>query len=274
MDRISKIIHTEHYSFILRTINNRNNDNIWYSQYLEVGDSNKPCLSLTINTADSNAIFNKETVETAKLSNIEALYNCVLEEDADNLFSKFSFGKELLKWVIEYITSEFKHVVFLQLDDESYIPCNRATNETLDLLTYSIALNNKTWYELNFNAFISNKNIYDRYKKEIDIYSSASTKSKSSWTVFFLKNVTSMYARNMILQDEIMYKRIYEESVTFPEFFRALVKIVGKENKCKFFKGWLQEFINSQISVTRRWIIRLKAEGGSYKNKKSRKSRK
>ena len=86
---ITKTIHTEHYSFITNTSNNRNRDNIWYSQYIEVGDSDKPCLSLTINTQEAYDMFDKKTVETAKLSNIEALYNCVLEEDAEDLFSKY-----------------------------------------------------------------------------------------------------------------------------------------------------------------------------------------
>lgn len=261
-------IHTAHYTFNL-DIRNNFSRGVWFSQHLVVGDPIKPCLSLNISTVESLSVIPNNKIDTAKLCNIEALYNCVLEDDAEDLFSKYSFGKELLEWVIEYIKTEFKHVKFLELDDQSYIPCNRETNETLDLLTYSIAVNKKTWYELHFNAFINDKQLYEKYNKQIQVYSLESTKS-DNWDTFFLKNFTSMYARDTILQNEGLYKNMYEESKTFPEFFRKLANAVGKEEKCKFFKWWLQEFISSNINISRRWTIKLKVDGGKSQRKSRR----
>ena len=243
-------ITTEHFTFNLSTTNNHARG-IWYSQYLQVGDTKKPCLSLTIHTTDAEALFGTTIIKTARLSNIEALYDCVLD--------KYSFGKELLSWVIQYIKSTFKHVEYLQLDDESYIPCNRESNETLDLLTYSIALYDKTWYELNFNAFIADKNLYTKYLSQIDTYKSNATKSEISWDRFFLQYVTLPYAKDIITANEEYYKNMYNTSSNFPEFFRKVKD--GIENKCKFFKGWLQEFISSYININRRWTIPVTLRG-------------
>jgi hypothetical protein len=270
-------IKTAHYTFNV-LIKNNFSGNIHYSQYLEVGDHAKPCLSLRINTAESEQIFDSSIIKTAKLSNIEALYNCVLEDDAKERFETYSFGKELLLWVIDYIKINFTHVIYLQLDDESYIPCNRESEQTLDLLSYSIAINCKTWYEMNFNAILPSTEKYTIYKDEIKVYSSPEEKSKYNWKIFYLKNVTTPFAMNLIKADEDTYKNMYEESKTFPEFFRKLSDFIGKENRCVFFKNWLQEFIKSYINVEKRWIIPLHKNGGNrkrrgdYKTKRSKRT--
>lgn len=267
-----KTIKTEHYTFNVRIKPDYVRE-VLFKYYIDIGDSNKPCLSLIIFTEEAANMIQDGLEKVAKLSNIDALYDCVIDQTKED-FSKHSFGKELLQWVIGYIKSEHKQVIYLQLDDESYIPCNRKPIETVDLLTYSIALNKKTWYELNFNAFIEKKDIYNKYKSEVNTYSLVSTKSSSSWELFFLKNVTSMYARNKILENEDLYKRIYEESSTFPEFFKKLAETIGRDDKCKFFKGWLQEFISSYIVISRRWTIRLKSEGGYNKSRRKTFARK
>lgn len=228
-------------------------DGVYYSEYLEVGNPEKPCLSLTINTADAAQIFGADFIKTAKLSNIEALYECVLED--------YSFGKELLQWVIHYIKTNFSHVKYLQLDDNSYIPCNRELNDTLDLLSYSIAIHCKTWYELHFLAFMKERRESDMYKTSIENYKSPETKAKISWEVFYLKYITKPYPLDIVKNNEEKYKSMYNESLTFPDFFRTLSKSIDRENKCKFFKEWLQEFINSYVKVSRRWIIQLKQDG-------------
>jgi len=218
------------------------------------GKKEKPCLSLTIFTAECSEIFGIDFIKTANLSNIEALYECVMEENGH------SFGKELLHWVINYIKENFSHVKYLQLNDESYIPCNKATNETLDLLSYSIALYCKTWYELNFNAIIIDKSKYDTYKKSIEIYKSPEMKAKINWDDFFLKNILYPFPHDIIIKDINTYKEIYDNSETFPIFFKKLSEYVGKENRCKFFKGWLELFISSYIDIGRKWTIQQSAE--------------
>ena len=267
---VIETIQTEHYKFNVSFTPGYARD-ILYKNYLEIGDPKKPCLSLNIFTKEASDMIEKGIDRTAKLSNIESLYECVIEQSNED-FSKYSFGKELLQWVISYIKSQHKQVELLQLTDESYIPCNRMPLDTVDLLSYSIALHSKTWYELHFNAYINDKQQYNNYKKDIEVYSSPLTKSANSWDTFFLKNITSVYTRDKILENEELYKSLYEDSDTFPEFFKKLSNVIGKENKCKFFKTWLQEFINSYVTITRKWTIKVKSDGGRYK--KSRKSRK
>lgn len=262
-------IQTEHYTFNVLIKKNYNKD-LYYSQYLEVGNPDTHCLSLTINTVEAAEKIGPESIKTAGLSNIEALYECV-EGDAEKLFEQYSFGKELLEWVINYIKTNFPHVKYLQLDDISYIPCNRRLDDKLDLLSYNIALYCKTWYELNFSAFILNKNTYDRYKRNIEIYRSPETKAGISWEKFYLKNVTNQYTSEIIKNNEEYYRNMYNDSDTFPAFFRTLSKTIKKEDKCNFFKWWLQNFISSFINITRRWVIQLKQDAGHRTTKRNSK---
>ena len=266
-------VKTEHFTFEVYVKNNYARD-VYYSQYLEVGESTKPCLSLTIFTEDAEQFFGPDTIKTAKLSNIEALYNCVIEDDdSKNYFSKYSFGKELLLWVIKYIKSNFTHVKYLELDDESYIPCNRENIQTLDLLSYSIAVNCKTWYELHFNAYLPSKSNFDNYKMKVKTFCSSEFKSKISWELFFLKYVTSRYANDIIKADEKTYENMYNNAKTFPEFFRTLSDFIGKEKRCIFFKHWLQSFVKNFVNVEKRWIIPLRPSGGGKKSRRINRKR-
>jgi len=255
-------IHTEHFTFDLLV-----KDNYFrgthFSQYLELGKKEKPCLSLTIPTAESIEIRRYENYNIAGLSNIESLYECVIGMSYNN-FKKHSFGKELLNWTIEYIRTKFPHIEFLELTDESAIPCNREINDKLDLLSYSIALYGKTWYELKFNAIIQNKEKYDIYRREVESYISA---KMVDWDTFSLNKMNNQYVREALIANEEIYKTMYESSKTYPEFFNKVSKYVG-DNKCKFFKGWLQNFIEAYVNISKRWAIPIRSIGGARKSRK------
>jgi hypothetical protein len=255
-------------------VRSRSARGIEYLKYFEIGDPKKPCLSLIIYTKNAIDMFDKEIIKTAKLSNIESLYECVLEENAPELFEKYSFSQELLNFIINYLKINYPYVKNIQLDDESYIPCNRESNETLDLLTYSIALYGKTWYERVYNAKLSNDDDYKEYRKQVDKYISEEFKNSISWEKFLLIhfNTASHFGHNFMKENIDQIKEVYENSKIFPDFFTKIRDIVGTEDKCKFFKSWLQQFINSIIKINRRWIIIIRSEGGKRRTKKQKTS--
>jgi hypothetical protein len=256
----NKTIRSTHYSFQVLFRKNYARG-IHYSQYLEVGDPKVPCLSLTINTLLSAELFGQDVPRTAKLHNIQALYDCVLDENVEDLFARHSFGKELLQWVLEYIQKEFPHVKFLELDDESYIPCNNGPR--LDLISYSVAMHCKSWYELHFNAKLVRKEKREKYKDDIRKYGSQEFKKSISWDIFVLYYVTNKTTKQTILDAEEMFKKMYEDSETFPIFFRKLNNTIGRETKCTFFAWWLGDFIKKFVSIEREWVVELEASGHS-----------
>ena len=38
-----------------------------------------------------------------------------------------------------------------------------------------------------------------------------------------------------------------------PEFFQRLSKTIKREERCRFFKGWLDSFIQSRVTIIREW---------------------
>lgn len=253
---------TEHFTFDLSVKDNYVRGT-HFSQYLELGKKSKPCLSLTIPTSESINLRRYEKINIAYLSNIESLYDCVIGMSYNN-FKKHSFGKELLNWTIGYIKTKFPHIEFLELTDESAIPCNRETNDILDLLSYNIALYGKTWYELKFNAIITNKEKYDIYQREVESYISS---KMVDWDTFSLNKMNNQYVREALIENEDIYKTMYETSKSYPDFFKKVSTHLGN-NKCKFFKGWLQDFIESYVSISKRWTIPIRSIGGARKSRK------
>lgn len=188
-----------------------------------------------------------------KLHKIEALQECALEYDEEK-----SFGTELMYSFIHLIAHNYKHITQIQLSDASYIPCNRPMGDTLDLLTYSIGLYGKTWYELKATAHVRNNRYHKRYYDGVQEYMKPETKASTSY-IQLLKMIArgnpSTYA---YISDKPEYETMYTSASTFPEFFQNMSKTIPKEKKCQFFKGWLEAFIESYVLILRVWTIDLK----------------
>ena len=65
------------------------------------------------------------------------------------------------------------------------------------------------------------------------------------------------YPKSIFDSNIELYKKLYDLSDTFLDFFIKLNKIVDKKEKCKFFKSWLYDFIASKILIERTWYIDL-----------------
>ena len=280
-------------SYIMNKSVRYNRDNVPFSNYFLVGDTTDPCLSMSIQTEEYRNVFGKKFTETAHLMNIKNLRDCLYDEVPDEIYERGSFhgvldtprgatlsqigselrARELLDSVIEYTRTNYPYVKRFKLSDKSYIPCG--DNDTNDLLTYSIALYGKTWYEMKYNAYMEPPGLFSIYRTEVTKYCSKETKSKITWDVFMNKYILLglPFVIEKIGNNYAHYERMFNSSDTFPDFFVKLNKEVEKKDKCIFFKFWLEQFIASQIRIHREWFINLHQSrqiGGKRKTMKNR----
>ncbi len=250
-------IKTSHYEFQMNVIEKRDT---FLKYHFIVGDTKNPCLEahITLESLHTNNRF-KQFENMAKLNKIDALEECAVNDITTEYLEKHSFGKEMLDAIIFIINSKFPSIKTISLDDSSYIPCNRAIGNILDLLTYSIALYKKTWYEEKLNAYILPNEKHITYRKQVDIYASEETKNAMKFDDFFtyVAKGTNPFAEEVLTNNYEKYKKIYETSDTFPIFFQEISKTITRENKCNFFNRWLMNFISSYVNIERTWYFDL-----------------
>jgi hypothetical protein len=247
---------TAHYSFQMML---KETHDKFHTFNFIVGDPSKPCLEGIINLESSikNNRF-KSYENTVHLIKLDALEECSLEDITTEYMDKYSFGKEMLDSIVFFINHQFPSITTIKLHDMSYIPCNRESGDTLDLLTYSIALYKKTWYEERLNAYTLPKENYDIYRKQVENYGSEKTKEEISFEEFvYIVRTNNSFALEIIENNFDFYKNIYDNTKTFPDFFKEISKTILKKDKCKFFKDWLYGFISSKITIDRTWYFDL-----------------
>jgi hypothetical protein len=220
-----------------------------HSITFHVGTMETPCLDASIFMPGIDDRLS-HLIETASLHKIEALEQCALEYDEEK-----SFGTELLYSFINILKASYPHVKRITLHDASNIPCG--VGDTLDLLTYSIAMHGKTWYEMKAGAYP--KEDYEIYKNTINKYISPEFKKTIPFEDLFIYLIGNSYAKEIIEGSLSTYKNMYDSAYTFPEFFKALNKTVPKQLKCKFFKAWLRNFIGTYVRYSRDWTIDIDA---------------
>jgi hypothetical protein len=241
------IVKTPHFSYILNMEQKHSTLN---PILFRVGDEKFPCLEATVFMPGGDERL-ADLVDEAILSKIDAIEQCALEYDDEH-----SFGTELLFSFINLLKSSYKHVKRLRLHDASYIPCNRSSGETLDLLTYSIATQGKTWYEMKAGAYPDpNVKSSKTYNDEITNFISPEFKHSIPFIKLYSHIAGNNYAKNIIDDSFASYESMYNFANTFPDFFRSLSKAVPKQEKCKFFKGWLEYFVADYVTYPRDWII-------------------
>jgi hypothetical protein len=247
---------TPHYKFQMQVVQKFKP---YRTFHFLVGDKIKPCLEGFINL--ENVSMNKRydvQQYTAILSEINALDECSVNDITSEYNEKYSFGKEMLDSVVFFINSQFPQVKTMSLNDASFIPCNRKEEDTLDLLSYSIALYKKTWYEERLDAYILPKERHEAYRKQVESYASKETKQNISFEIFYEDVLYKRYLPRKIIGDNFeVYKKMFDSSDTIPDFFQKLSRSIPREERCKFFKGWLMDYIFSKITVDRTWYFDL-----------------
>jgi hypothetical protein len=96
-----------------------------------------------------------------------------------------------------------------------------------------------------------------QYEKEIKAYITSKPIEVLSFDQFIKKIMQNDYATSKLFPILTLVEEKYNSASTFPELFRFLAKQIKKEDKCKFFKDWLEEFISSRITLRRAWKINL-----------------
>jgi hypothetical protein len=275
-------IQTQHYKFNLEYIATAHPKGVYDKGHLFVGDLNDPCLSITFNLPgirSLNTRFETMEISVATLNKVKNLKSCLLDSteitETDQI--KLSFSKEMLIAVIKEIKRSFPHILHLDLTDSSMMPCG--LNDTLDMITYSIALYKKTWYEKEFNAYFIPRDKFISYKCKIETYATPKTKAKLSWFDFYTYVIGNYnpFALAIFKQKYDEYEAMYDSSKTFPDFFIALSRTIPRADKCKFFKDWLELFITRKMDIPseRYWYIDLYPvqTGGKYMRKTRTKTR-
>lgn len=237
-----------------------------------IGSKQRPCLSLSFYVKEMGEKYGTKFIETANLNNIEALDECIENEVSDENQEKYSFGRELLHWVIHHLQHSYSYIKHIKISDNSYIPCNRKVLDMVDLLTYSIAHYGKTWYEQHYNAYLIPEEKMNLYKEQIAAYSSPEFKSKYDWNTFLNTYATTSteFAFNLIKANYDDWEVIYTAAKTFPDFFLSLREHIPKKDKCMFYKSWLEAFIKDIINIHREWIIDISVKQGGRRKRKLR----
>lgn len=250
-------LQTPHYSFQMTLTEIMGK---YHTFHFIVGNIKKPCLegSIKLESTIQNDRY-KQYENIATLIKLDALEECALEDINTEYLQKYSFGKEMLDAIVFFINCHFPQIKTVGLNDSSYIPCDRTIGDILDLLTYSIALYKKTWYEERLDAYNLPKENHKRYRKQVEEYASKESKKQMTFEDLydFIMKHNAPYASNIITNNYDTYKTIYEKSETFPDFFQTINKMIPREEKCKFFKNWLELFIHSKIQIDRAWYFDL-----------------
>lgn len=274
----TEYLYSPHFTFKATKTLRYTRDGEPFTWHFLVGNVSKPCVSLFFYLSSAKKIVGSELIKTANLNNIEALYSCIENEISKDNLETYSLGQELVNTIIQYLQIHQPHITKLKINDASYIPCNRNTNEILDLLTYSIAHYGKTWYERYYKAYLPSEQRQRNYLSEIKKYTSADFKSSISWETFLNKYIMSCsdYTNDFINEHYDTLKIIYSNSNTFPIFFINLTDQIPKHKKCVFYKYWLEQFIASCVHFDRDWIIPLTIQKGgkSYLRNKSKTKKK
>jgi hypothetical protein len=255
---------TPHYTFIAEKTLRVNQQNIPISWHYLIGDKKRPCLSLFFYCDTAISSIPPQILSTANLSNIEALDTCIETTVSTNTSPNVSFGYELLNAIVIHLREKFPYIKQLKLSDASYIPCDIRTNDTVDLLSYSIAHYGKTWYERYFHAYTMPNSAYTTYRKKVDVYMSSEFKKSLPWNTFYALYLMACtrYTYEFIQSHIDEIQLLYNDATTFPEFFISLTAMLPKHEKCKFYKFWLEQFISSTVGYTREWILPIYQVGG------------
>lgn len=239
---------TPHYKFRLKV---SDIDDPVHIRRFDIGDAKGICLEASLIMPDADERFAIDA-HICTVSKLDTLDSCLLEPSD----SETSLGTELILGFISILKANYPHITQLSLRDSSFIPCDRSLGETLDLLTYSIALYGKTWYEQVLGAHVQNAAEFRRYRDAIAVYMSPAAKRDWVWEQFWAMIAgKNRFANEKIRENVDGFKRIFDEATTWPECIKRMKNAVEKSDKCKFFKTWLEQFIYSHVPEKRDWVV-------------------
>jgi hypothetical protein len=201
--------------------------------------------------------INKQNGQINPLGNIIKLRYDILCS-LDDKFSRGTDTKALVNLLLQYIHNNYPDVTTLEFNDLSWRPCDDGSPVDLTVMTY--LWTGKTWYEKNFDAYISNKNNsninYYNYKNKLELAKSLPWEK----IVKIIKN-----GAKLGYTDEELKQR-YETAQTWKEFFNPIVDEKGISSFCIFVSPWLTKFTNEYFSnlMSLVFIMPIKERGVKY----------
>lgn len=244
------IVKTPNFKYVL---NVRETKYPIHKMRYSVGNTDNPCLEASVFMQDVDERI-RHLIQEASIHKIEALQECLLN-DVDE--TDASFGTELLYSIINIIKASHPYVKIISFQDASHIPCNREKGDMLDLLTYNIALHGNTWYEMKAGAYLESEKDQKKYDKEVAEYLALVPRIAMPFQKFYEKMLRNDFATAKITPHLTAIEKTYVASESFPAFFKYLNTLIDKSEKCRFYKDWLEAFIDSNITIKRDWKINI-----------------
>ena len=239
---------TPHFRFNLQVVDDFKPTHM---RRFTIGDKGNYCLEATLLMPDADERFS-DVLSVCDIARLDSLSSCLIEPTSEDV----SFGTELLYGFIAILKANYPHITRLSLFDASFLPCNRKTDDTLDLLSYNIGLYGQTWYEMKFGARLPTTEKQTAYEKGVGKYREPEAKHTTTWDQWLIRvSKTNEFAKTRILSNESLYKDLFETSDTWPICFNRMNKTLKRTERCRFFKGWLESIVYSFVPNERQWMI-------------------
>lgn len=210
----------------------------------------KDCLdiSLVYNVTDSRLsyFFNPNI---ARFIKVKYDHNC---NNEGNLAR--ATGTEILIKTGLYITKLlFPEIKKFILNDSSSHPCSSTSSINVQSTKYFIALFGSTYYEGIYSATLEDIKARNIYYDCIRRFDDENIKSMFNFDDFF--NIYSAQMNEQQLKDFKELKNIYNNTLTFRDFFEQIKKAFEYDRKneqqrellCEFLAPWIHNFIDQII---------------------------
>jgi hypothetical protein len=265
-----EIIKDGKYTFKIKTNIMRYGDRI-LSHTITIGGDFGNCASVSYTYRDNKPI-------SASLPYLLYEPECTIGADLDR-----SGGTvKMIKLLLNYAYKKIPDVHIFGFDDMSKIECvekdlslkpPRKLREPIDLYYFSIVYHDMTWYELNFNAKMENKDLYLNYRNNLGFLTSKEIKSKLEF-IHFLELIKAPLEHIEYLKEK------YEKTETFRDFFKS----IPKDDRCKYLQHWITPFMENYLKkyfFNKGWeidVLDMESNkpakvGGKYTRKRNIKNR-
>lgn len=240
------------------------NGNI-FSYTFKIGGDYEDCVNLSYTYKNGKPI-------SAKLPHLMYEPECTVGSDLEK-----GIGSGLIiKTLLRYAHNKIKDVNIFYFDDMSHIDCKeknltkpppRKHQMPLKLAYLSIAYNSKTWYEKHFNATMTDKEKYIKYKQKLEFLTKISDKVEFNRFLEISKPPIEQLTK---------LNKYYESAKTYREFFNNIPFI----ERCELLLPWLGNFIQhylQDVYTDTGWEININTmenKNGGFKKSSKRKTRK
>jgi hypothetical protein len=220
-------IHIGKYSFKITETKFQYGDRI-ISHTFKIGGNYDNCISISYTYQDNKPI-------SAKIPHAQYEPECSI----GSTLEKGEGTTLMLKTLLRYAHNKIKQVTIFHFDDMSHIDCvdkvmsksiPRTPTMPLNLSYFSLAYNSETWYERHFNAKMSDKEKYAKYKEKRKFLTDPEQKPPF---VEFLEIAQPP-------EDQYEYlETLYNKSATYRVFFDS----IPRATRCKVLYPWLTTFM-------------------------------